>query len=98
MRPGLWRRRMKTETRGVISSAWGVLAPVKADSAEYDRWAGNAVGEKRRAVFRFYGCADMLEDGVSRILCRGKRYLVLESRRVESSGKAVMTDAVLREE
>lgn len=98
MRPGLWRRRMKTDNRGVIASAWGVLAPVKVDSPEYNRWAANAVGEPRRGVFRFYGRADVLEDGVSRILCRGKRYLVLESRRVEVSGKAVMTDAVVREE
>lgn len=98
MRPGLWRRRMKTDTRGRIASAWGVLAPVKADSPEYNRWAANAVGERRRAVFRFYGRAEPLEDGVSRLICRGKRYLVLESRRVEVSGKAVMTDATLREE
>ena len=98
MSAGAWRRRMRAETRGKSAFLFGVLAPVETDSPVYRRWAENGVGETRRALYRFCGRAPRLEDGISYIFCRGKRYLVLESRRVEISGRAVMTDALVREE
>ena len=98
MNPGVWQRGMRAETDGKAGRIWGVLAPVKTDSTLYRRWAGSTVGEKRPVLVRFFGRADGLEDGVSRVFCRGKSYLVLESRPVTVNGKAVMTDAVLREE
>ena len=98
MNPGVWQRGMRTETDGKAGRIWGVLAPVKTDSTLYRRWAGSTVGETRPVLVRFFGRANGLEDGVSRVYRRGKRYLVLESRPVTVTGKAVMTDAVLREE
>ena len=98
MNPGVWQRGMRTETDGKKGCIWGILAPVKTDSPLYRRWAGSRVGEKRPVLVRFFGRAGALEDGVSRVFCRGKHYLVLESRPVSVNGKAVMTDAVLREE
>lgn len=90
-------RRMTAETGKRSAAVWGLLAPVPVDSAEYNRWAVNRVEEERQSLYRFFGRAKGLESGVSRLLCRGKTYLVLESRTVEVTGRRVMTDAIVQE-
>ena len=97
MKTGAVYRRMHARTREKTEVVWGVLVPVERDSALYARWAQNGVGEKRRGLYRFFGRGKELEDGVSCLLCRGKPYLVLESRTMVISGRAVMTDALVQE-